>query len=99
MKLSIIEFIFLLLSDMTVVAILFYLYSQYHIIHSRMVYLLIGVIFLLIILRATLFFLSNWFFYRRQDQYYQGGGGRIQKGQVHAELPGRSGSITSLTRY
>jgi signal transduction histidine kinase len=66
MKPSIIEIIFLLCSDVTVVAILYYLYSQYHIIHSRMVYMLIGVIILLIVLRGLLFFLSNWFFYRRR---------------------------------
>jgi signal transduction histidine kinase len=66
MKLSIIEIVFLLCSDITVVAILYYLYSQFHIIHSRMVYLLIGVILLLIVLRALLFFLSDWFFYRRR---------------------------------
>ena len=66
MKLSIIEIIFLLCSDITVVGILFYLYSQSHINHSKMVYILIGVIIVLIILRALLFFLSEWFFYRRR---------------------------------
>jgi signal transduction histidine kinase len=66
MKLSFIEFIFLLISDMAVAGILFYLYIQYHIIHNRMVYILIGIIFFLIIIRAIMFFLSNWFFYRRR---------------------------------
>ena len=66
MKLSIIEILFLLCSDITVVGILFYLYSQYHINHSRMVYILIGVIIVLIVLRGLLFFLSEWFFYRRR---------------------------------
>src|SRR4030042_2532251 len=63
---TIIEFLFLLLSDTAVAVILFYLYSQYHIIQNRIVYILIGVIFLLIIARALLFFLSSLFFYRRR---------------------------------
>lgn len=66
MKLSIVDMIFLLSFDISMVAILFYLYSQYHIIHSRMVYILLGVIILLIILRAVLFTLSKWFIYRRR---------------------------------
>lgn len=66
MRLSYLEFIFLVISDMAVVGILFYLYAQYNIIHSRTVYLLIGFIFLMILLRALLLFLSNWIFYRRR---------------------------------
>jgi len=66
MKLSIIEMIFLLSFDISMAAILFYLYLQYHIVHSKMVYILLGVIILMIILRAVTFALSNWFIYRRR---------------------------------
>ncbi|MBN2159896.1 MAG: GAF domain-containing protein [Spirochaetes bacterium] len=66
MKIAIIEFLSLLISDLAVVLILSYLYSQFHIIHNRVVYILIGTVFFLIVIRALLFFLSNWFFYRQR---------------------------------
>ena len=81
MRLSIIEFLFLLVSDMTVAAILFYLYSQYHIIHSRMVYVFFGFIFLLLIIRAILFFLSSWFVYRRRINMIKGVVADLKKGK------------------
>ncbi len=87
MKLSIIEFVFLLFSDTAVAAILFYLYSQYHIIHSRMVYILIGVIFLLIIVRAMLFFIGNWFIYRRRINIIKEVVGDFKKGKFTHSLP------------
>ena len=87
MKLSIIEIIFLLSSDITVVGILFYLYSQYHIIHSRMVYILIGFIFLLIIVRAMLFFIGNWFIYRRRINIIKEVVGDFKKGKFTHSLP------------
>ncbi len=66
MKLSFIEFIILIISDMAVIAILFYLYFHFHINHSKMVYILAGFILMMLAIRALLIFLSNWFFYRRR---------------------------------
>ncbi len=66
MKLSFVEFIILVISDVAVIAILFYLYSQFHINHSKLVYILAAFILMLLFIRALLFFMSNWFFYRRR---------------------------------
>ncbi len=81
MKLSFIELIFLVISDMAVVAILFYLYVQFHINHSRMVYILVGFIILLLIVRAFLFFLSNWVFYRLRIKVIKGVVSDFKKGR------------------
>ncbi len=65
MRLNLIKFIFLVISDSAVIAALLYLYSHYHIIHSRMVYILAACIVLMLAVRAVLFFMTNWLYYRK----------------------------------
>ncbi len=66
MNLTLIEFIILLLSDIAVASILVFLYLRYHIGHTRVVFILMGVILVLVVLRALLFLFGRWFFYRRR---------------------------------
>ncbi|TFH43230.1 MAG: hypothetical protein E4G96_01625, partial [Chrysiogenales bacterium] len=66
MKLTIIEFLTLLLSDVAVTAILLYLYSKFHIGHSRVVFIMMGIILFLVTARALFFFFGRWIFYRRR---------------------------------
>ena len=65
MRLNFITFVFLVISDSAVIAALLFLYSRYHIIHSRMVYILAACIILMLALRAFLFFMTNWIYYRK----------------------------------
>ena len=66
MKLTLVEFLLLLTSDLAVGSILVFLYTKFHIVHSREVLIFMGIILVLVVLRAFFFFLSRWFFYRRR---------------------------------
>ncbi|MBP7737997.1 MAG: GAF domain-containing protein [Spirochaetes bacterium] len=65
MRLYFIKFIILVISDSAVIGALFFLYTRYHIIHSKMVYILAGCIILMLVVRAFLFFMGNWVYYRK----------------------------------
>ncbi|MBN2078772.1 MAG: GAF domain-containing protein [Spirochaetes bacterium] len=66
MKLTLIEFLILLISDLAVGSILVFLYIKYNIVHSRVVFIFMGIILFLVVVRALLFFFGRWFFYRRR---------------------------------